>query len=121
MTATVGATVGSTTFPLRHGGLGPFISGTGSIYWLARDSSIVGAVLPMRATNPMSSFSIAAGGSKLISSGTGVAIEAMRVEQNGNVLYVFTQISTGAVYFNFFTMGTDAWGLTTSPATIAAA
>src|SRR5215207_7817260 len=48
--ATVGATLAGTTFPLRHSGVGPFISSGGNIYWIGRDSTNTGTVEPHKAS-----------------------------------------------------------------------
>lgn len=121
MAATVGASIASSTagFPNRHSGIGPFISSGGNTYLFARSFSSPGQVIPFKATDPMSAFTTQT--AKTVSSATGTTIEAMRCEQNGNTVYVFTQLATGAVLFNFYTMDTDTWGLVTSATTIAAA
>lgn len=119
MAATVGATLSGVTFPLRHAGLGPFISSGGNVYFFGRDSVNTGQVEPHKATDPMSAFT--AQTLKTMSSGTGTAIEAMACFQVGQVVHVATQISTGATYYNSYTMDTDTWSLTTSETAVAAA
>lgn len=119
MAATVGATLSGVTFPLRHAGLGPHQSSAGNEYFFGRDSVNTGTVEPHKATDPMTSFT--AQTAKLMSSGTTTAIEAMACYQVADVVHVVTQITTGAVYYNSFNMATDAWTLTTSETTVAAA
>ena len=119
MAATVGATLSGVTFPLRHVGLGPFKSSAGNFYFFGRDSVNTGHIEPHKASDPTSSFT--AQTTKLMSSGNTTAIEAAVCYQQGDLVYVFTQISTGAVYHNRFDMATDAWGIATSATTIAAA
>ena len=119
MAATVGATLSGVTFPLRHAGLGPYKSSAGNFYFFGRDSVNTGHIEPHKASDPTSSFT--AQTTKLMSSGNTTAIEAACCYQQGDTVYVFTQISTGAVYHNRFDMATDAWGIETSATTIAAA
>lgn len=120
MAATVGATLTGATFPLRHSGLGPYQSTGGNYYWFGRDGATnIGNARCWKASDPMSAFT--AQTAKLMSTGATVAIEAMWAGQNGNTIYVFTQLATGAVLYNFYTMDTDTWGLVTSATTVAAA
>lgn len=49
------------TVPLRHAGLGPFISSAGNVYFFGRDSVNTGQVEPHKATTT-SSVNIAASG-----------------------------------------------------------
>jgi hypothetical protein len=54
MPATVGTTLPSPAqFPLRHAGLGPFISSDGTIYFLGRRSTFTGQMGMFRTTDPM--------------------------------------------------------------------
>lgn len=114
MAATV-SSVGLTgiSFPLRHAGLGPFISSAGNVYMFGRGSVSPGTANCYKAADPMSTASLA-GAAKTMSSATTTAIEAMAAVQVGNVIHVATQISTGLVYYNSFTMDTDVWNITTS-------
>lgn len=118
----VGTSSPGGVFPIRHAGLGPFISSAGNVYFITKSSGSVGNASAQKSpSDPLTggAWSVPAT-SKLMSSGAAVAIEAMCCVQNGNVIYVFTQIATGAVYFNSYTMDTDTWGLTTSTNPIAA-
>lgn len=113
MAATVGATLTGASFPLRHSGLGPYESSGGNTYWFGRDGATnIGNARCWKASDPTSAFT--AQTAKLMSSGATVAIEAMGAYQVGNVVHVATQIATGVVYYNAYTMDTDTWSLATS-------
>lgn len=126
MAATVSAaTFGARQFPERHANMGPFISSAGNVYALIRGggsgSGLEGALSCMKATDPMTSFALAGGASKVMSSATTTMLQAAGAYQVGDVVHVVTQISTGACYYNSFNMATDAWTLATSETAVAAA
>lgn len=112
MAATVGATLSGVAFPSRHWQRDPFISTAGNVYYFGRGTTNTGNATPMKASDPTSAFT--AQTVKLMSSGATTAAEAMATFQVGQVIHVATQISTGQVFYNFYTMDTDTWGLTTS-------
>lgn len=120
MAATVGATLASVTFPLRHAGIGPFKSSAGNIYTFQRVSATPGSLQASKATDPMSSFTspVAA---KLFSTGTSTAIEAVACYQVADVIHVVGQIATGQVFYNQWSMATDTWTLGASETAVAAA
>ena len=87
---------------------GPFISSTGNVYWVGRNSATTTKLAVMKATDPTSSF---ADQDTANSPTTGAAIQSVSVCQVADVLHIATYSvdSTNELRYHTFNMATDAY------------
>lgn len=113
MPATVGATITGGNWqqiPLRNAGLGPFISSAGNVYVVGRGGA-GGAVVVMKSTDPISGTWAEQNSTSAMAAGG--TFEAIAAAQQGDILHLVGQITTGFVDYKQFSMATDLY---TAPA-----